>query len=142
MLQLQQERPRRSCQKSRDHMIIHHVHYNCGPCDWERPHVRLSETEFNFLTPQQSSWLPVHKFKLRGMMLSSLQHKHHNSVTFEFNATKISKEFPALCTISYFQHLGMRTFAMGTQNRLGANSPVKNLHSEILRMIGRYSGGY
>ena len=114
----------------------------CG-CDWERPHVRLSETEYIFLSPQESSWLPVHTFKMSVLSATDHpQHKHKNYATFQFNATKISKTFPALCKISYFQHLGMRTFAMGTQNRLGANSPVKNLHSEILRMIGRYAGGY
>ncbi len=154
MLQAQEEperpRPRRSCQKSRDHMIIHHSHNKLGPCDWERPYVFVSETgKHKFLTPQESSWLPVHKFKLGGLVMSgsgrdlnSPQHKHDNRATFEFNATKISKRFPALCRISYFQHLGMRTFAMGTHIRLGANSPVKNLHNEILRMIGRYAGDY
>ena len=126
-------------------MIIHHVGYNDVPCDWERPHIKKSETKYVFLTPEQSSWLPGHKFKVLGMGgldLSSLEHKHLNRISFEFNATKISKEFPALCRISYFQHVGMRTFAMGTHNRLGANSPVKNLHRDIIKMIGRYAGGY
>ena len=146
MLQAQQQlqqRPRRSCQKSRDHMIIHYKDEYGVCCDWERPHVRVSKTKTEFLTPEQSSWLPVHTFKM--MVLSSTdhpQHKHKNYATFQFNATKISKEFPALCRISYFQHLGMRTFAMGTHNRLGADSPVKNLHRDIIKMIGRYAGEY
>ena len=126
-------------------MIIHRVDVDGNPCDWERPHIRQSETKYDFLTPEESSWLPAHKFNgiaKGGFDLSSFQHKHLNRITFQFNATKISKKFPALCSISYFQHLGMRTFAMGTHNRLGANSPVKNLHSNILMMIGRYAGGY
>ena len=63
-------------------------------------------------------------------------------ITFSFDATKIDEFFRPLRRISYFQHFGMRTFAMGTHNRLGASSPLKTLDSEILRMIGRYAGGY
>ncbi len=118
-------------------------------CDWERPHIFSSETDgMVFLTPEQSSLLPIHKFKFEFIFDSeySPEQKTDTFVTFSFDATKISEFFPPLRKISYFQHLGcrlgMRTFAMGTHNRLGASSPLKTLDSEILRMIGRYTGGY
>ncbi len=114
-------------------------------CDCERPHFFSSETDgMVFLTPEQSSLMPIHKFKFEFIFDSEYSPEQNidTFVTFSFDATKISEFFPPLCKISYFQHLGMLTFAMGTHNRLGAGSALKTLDSEILRMIGRYAGGY
>ena len=110
-----------------------------------RPHFFSSETDGRvFLTPEQSSLLPIHKFKFEYIFDSqySPEQNHGTYIMFSFDATKISEFFPPLRKISYFQHLGMRTFAMGTHNGLGESSPLKTLDNEILRTIGRYAGGY
>ena len=115
-------------------IIAFHLNGIC--CDWEQPHFFSSETKAPvFLTPEQSCLLPIHKFKFEYIFDSEYSPEQNLD-------THITFSFEALRRVSYFQHLGMRTFAMGTHNRLGASSPLKTLDSEILRMIGRYAGGY
>ncbi len=140
--------PAHTCHKTRDHMIIYSAHYEGYIGDWEYPHKRTFRKPEEFLTPEESRWLPVHQFKLKNYYLEeriqSCQTRR-SFLTFSFPATKISKHFTKMREISYFFHLGMRTFAMGTSthNRLGAGSrPVKNLSTDILKVIGKFAGGY
>ena len=105
--------------------------------DWSYPKFHKDDGNWDWMTEDEANLIPWKKVKQNQHTIDHV--KNTQNIEFRFPATCLSDRLPKATEVMLYS-CPMHSFMMGTQDRLGSNSPVRLFagNPEICMMIKRY----